>query len=151
MALSAASQASSGSMPRLINLLCTSARLTVLALAVRRSCGVSLSAPGSRLSRASSAEASSTILLTLGGLAPFGNELVHQRSTRLHVPPDQLLGAFDATLQSGDSQLIVFNPQDNFIARIDAQRLAKGGGDYYPTVFIDASAGFLIHVTCSKI
>ena len=77
MGLRVASHASSGLSPRATSLLCTSARLTVLLVALLSSWGVSLSAPGSRLSTARSAEASNTILFIPGCLMSFGNQLVN--------------------------------------------------------------------------
>jgi len=78
--------ASSGSTPPRTSLPWTSARFTALTVAAFRSRGVNFSAPGSLLRTANSAEASSTMLLTLGGLAPFRDQLVDQRRTGFHIP-----------------------------------------------------------------
>jgi len=60
------------------------------------------------------------ILFTLGGLAPFGNQLVDQRRTWFYMLPHKLLGALDAPLQSRDSQFVVFDAQHDFISSVDA-------------------------------
>src|ERR1700675_1772585 len=84
--LSVASHASPGVSPRLTSLPCTSARLTVLLVAVLNISGVSLSAPGSRFSTASRAEASRTILFIPSRLAPFVNQLVDEGCTSATPP-----------------------------------------------------------------
>src|SRR5208337_809297 len=73
----------------------TSARLTVLAAAALMICGVNLSAPGSLLIKARSADASSTTLFTFGCLAAFSNQLVSERDAGLDVFPDQSLSALN--------------------------------------------------------
>src|SRR6266481_162436 len=108
--LRVASHASCGLRPRFTSLLCTSAKLTVLLVATLSSCGVSLSAPGSRLSTARSTEASRTILFISGGLAPFCNQLIDQRRAWLHMPTDKALRSLDAPFQRGDPQLVIFDP-----------------------------------------
>src|SRR5437899_5835242 len=85
MGLSVAAHASRGASPMLTSFPCTSARLTVLLVAVLNISGVSLSAPGSRFSTASTAEASRTILFIPSRLAPFGNQLVDEGHTSLHM------------------------------------------------------------------
>src|SRR6266849_3849035 len=64
---------------------------------------------------ASSAEASSTTLFISRGLAAFGNQFVHQRSTRLHVLADQPLSPLNIAFQSGDAQFVVLNLQDDLV------------------------------------
>src|SRR5438034_2231877 len=97
------SQVSSGLLPSLTSLLCTSARLTVLIIELLNSSTVSFSAPGSLFSTASKAEASSTaMLLTLACLAAFGDQFVHQRPARLYISPDALPGPFEPAFQSCD-------------------------------------------------
>src|SRR5215470_13451554 len=119
--LRVASHASSGVRPRFTSLLCTSARLTVLLVATFSSCGVSFSAPDSRLSTARSAEASRTILFIPGRLAPFGDQLIYQRRTWFHVLADKFLRSLKAAFQRGDPQLVILDPQHDFIPHIDAK------------------------------
>jgi hypothetical protein len=69
---------------------------------------------------ASTAEASNTILLTLRGLPPFGDQFLNQRGTRFYMPPDEALSSLDALFQSHDAQFVIFDAQDNFIANVDA-------------------------------
>src|SRR5882724_8935546 len=120
MGLSVASHASPGASPRLTSLPCTSARLTVLLVAVLNISGVSLSAPGSRFSTASRAEASRTILFIPSRLAPFVNQLVDEGCTSLHMFPDKALSALDTAFQRRDPQFVIVHSQDNFIADIDS-------------------------------
>ncbi len=87
MGLSVASHASPGASPMLTSLPCTSARLTVLLVAVLNISEVSLSAPGSRFSTASRAEASRTILFIPSRLAPFGNQLVSRPANAAEHSP----------------------------------------------------------------
>src|SRR5260370_6294982 len=143
--LSVASQASSGLRPRLTSLLCTSARLTVLLAAVLNNWGVSLSAPGSRLSTARSAEASSTILFIARGLAPFGDQLVSQRYAWFHMFSDKALGPLQTAFQRRDAQFIILDSQHDFVADVDTERLAKRSWDDHTAVFIDTHAGFYFH------
>src|SRR5579863_4205168 len=145
MGLMLASQASSGLIPRLTSLLCTSARLTVLLMAALNSWGVSLSAPGSRLSTARSAEASSTILFTFRGLTALRNQLVHQRGAWFYMPPDKLLCPLDAPLKGRDAQFVVFNSQHDLIADMYTQGLAEGCGNDDAAIFVDPGSGFVLH------
>jgi len=94
--------------------------LTVLLVAVLNISGVSLSAPGSRFSTASTAEASRTILFIPSRLAPFGNQLVDEGRTSLHMLPDKALSALDAAFHRRDPQFVILHAQDNFIAEIDS-------------------------------
>jgi len=61
------------------------------------------------------------------------------------VLPDNALGALQATLQGGDAQLVIFDPQKDLISDIDAKSLAKGSGDHDAAILIDAQPGFCIH------
>src|ERR1039458_5602782 len=108
--------------------------------------GVSLSAPGSRLSMAKSADASSTILLTLGRLAPFSDQLIDERDSGLDVLSYMPLRPLDAAFHGRDPQFVLFNAQDNLVTWIDAERFAKGSGDDYAAIFVDPQSGFCIHV-----
>jgi hypothetical protein len=119
--------------------------LTVLLVAVLNISGVSLSAPGSRFSTASRAEASSTILFIASRLAPFGNQLVDEGRTSLHMRPDKALSSLDAAFQRRDPQFVILHAQDNFVADIDSQRLAKRGWYDDTAVLIDTLPGFRIH------
>src|SRR6266403_584013 len=145
MGLSVFSHASSGLTPSLTSLVCTSARLTVLLVAMLNSSGGSLSAPGSWLSNASNTEESSTILLTLGGLAAFRNEFVNQRPAGFYISPDTLLGSLKTAFQGCNPQFVVFDPQNDFVPDIDAERLAKRRGNHDAAVLIHAHSGFGIH------
>src|SRR5271165_666556 len=142
MAARVSSHASSGSPPRLTSLVWTSARFTMLPAALLNISGVNFSEPGSRLSIASMADASRTILLMLGGLAAFGDEFVRQRHARFHILANAPLGALETALHGRDPQLVVFHAQDDFVAGLDSERLAKGGGDHDAAVLVDPHAGF---------
>jgi hypothetical protein len=61
--------------------------------------GVNISAPGSLLSTAICADASSTTLLKFGGLAPFRNQIIHQGGAGLDIFPDQSLSALNSAFQ----------------------------------------------------
>src|SRR5208282_2955750 len=104
MGLRVSSHASWGLPPSLTSLVWTSARLTVLQVASLNSSGVSVSEPGSLLSNASTAEASSTTLLMFGCLAAFGNEFAGQRPAGPYVPLDALLRALDTPFEGRDPQ-----------------------------------------------
>jgi hypothetical protein len=101
-----------------------------------------LSSPGSRLSTARSTEASRTILFISGRLAPFCNQLIDQRRTWFNVLADEPLRSLDAAFQRGDPQLVIFDPQNDFIPDIDAKGFAKCGGDNDSAIFVDAQASF---------
>src|ERR1035437_4046922 len=147
MGLVVSSHASSEAHPRLTSLACTSARLTVLPTAMASSSGVSFSRPGSPLMTARIAEASSTILFILGCLAAFGEQLIDQRHAGFYILPGAALGPLNAPLLGRDSQLIVLDPQHNFISNLNAKRLTECRRNNDATVFVDALADFLIHVT----
>jgi len=119
--------------------------LTVLQVALLNSSGVSLSAPGSLLSSARTAEASSTTLLMFGCLAAFGNEFAGQRPAGFYVSPDAPLRPLDAPFQRRDSQFVILDSQHHLIAGVDTQRLAKRSGDHHSAIFIDPQSGFRIH------
>jgi hypothetical protein len=57
------------------------------------------------------------------------------------------LGALDAVFHGRYPQFVVLHAQQNFVARIDAERFAKGSRDHHPSVFINPQPGFGIHVT----
>src|SRR5690348_8248319 len=143
--LRVASQASREFNPRSTSLLCTSARFTVLLTAVLRSSGVNLSAPDSPFSTASSAEASKTILFTLGCPAALRDQLVNQRGTRPYMLADKPLRPLDPAFQGSDAQFVIFHSQNDFVAGIDAQRFAKLRGNHNTAIFIHAQAGFSVH------
>ena len=44
-----------------------------------------------------------------------------------------------------DAQFVVFNPYHDFIANIDPQRLAKGGGNDDAAILIDPGSGFVMN------
>src|SRR5215472_18056210 len=104
--LRVASQASRGLIPLSTSLLCTSARLTVLLTPLLSNSGVNFSAPDSRFSTVSSAEASRTILFTLGCLAALRNQFVDQRGARFHVLANKPLRSLEPALPGGDPQFI---------------------------------------------
>src|SRR5450631_585318 len=114
-------------------------------------CGVSLSAPGSRFSIAKSADASSTILLTLGRLAPFSDQLIDERDSGLDVLSYMPLCPLDATFHGGDPQFVLFQAQDNLVTWFDAERFAEGSWYYDAAVFVDPQPRFCVHVIPPRI
>src|ERR1019366_3004454 len=105
-------------------------------------CEVNFSAPGSSLRMASSAEASSTILLTFGGLAPFENQRVNQRDARLHMSSDEFLRLFDPVLHGDNLQFVFPQPQDQFISCANSQGVAKRCRDDDAPIFIHPHSCF---------
>src|SRR5271166_4202006 len=148
MGLVASSHASSGVHPRLTNLVCTSAKLTVLATATASSSGVSLSYPGSRLMSARIADASSTTLFLFmsGCYATLGQQFVNQRRAGFHIMPGALLRPLDAALLSRDAQFVVLDPQHNLISYLNAKGFTEGCRDNNAAILIHACTGFDIHV-----
>jgi hypothetical protein len=82
----------------------------------------------------------------LAGLAPFGDQLIHQGPAGLYMFMDELLRALDALAHAGDAKLIVVEAEDEFVARSNPQRLTNGSGYDNPSVLIDAGP-YLWHVT----
>src|ERR1700686_2388910 len=142
MRLSASSHASSGLPPSLTSLVCTSARFTVLLVALLNSSGVRASEPGSLFNNASRTEASKTALLTLCRLAAFCDQFVSQRPAGFYVAPNAPLGLLEAPLQRRDPQFIFFDPQDDLVSGFDPECFAVGGGDYEAAILINARPGF---------
>jgi len=70
---------------------------------------------------ASTADASSTILLTPGRLAAFGEQFVHQGCATFQVAAGTLTGALDAALLSSNAQFVVLQAEDDFVTDIDTQ------------------------------
>ena len=102
-----------------------------------------MSAPASPLRIASTAEASSTILLTFRCLSPFRNQFVNQRCTRFYVLPDQALSALNTPFQSRDAKFVIFDAQYDFIADINPHGFTKRSRDDNPPVLIDPGSSFL--------
>src|SRR5712671_72988 len=134
-----ASHASPAAIPNPTSLPCASATFTALttAFSSKSNCRVNISAPGSSCRTARRTEASSTILFTPRRLAALRDQFVHQRLSRRHVSPHQFLGLGQSLPQRGDSQFVVFNPENDRIAGINAESPAKGSGDHHAAVFID--------------
>jgi hypothetical protein len=82
----------------------------------------------------------------LAGLAPFEDQLIHQRPAGLYMFLDELLCALDALAHAGDAKLMVMEAQDELVARSDSKRLTNGSGYDNPSVLIDAGP-YLWHVT----
>src|SRR5882724_9980790 len=118
--LSAESHAASPGIPAVTSLLCTSQRLTVLTIAPLSRAGVNFSEPRSCRRTASRADASRTTLLTTSGLAPLGDKLIDQGAFPFDVLADELLRPLDVAFQRRDTQLVVFDSQDYFIAWSDS-------------------------------
>ena len=93
------------------------------------------------------AEASSTILLTLGGLAPFRQQFIHQGNAGLQVAPGAALCALNPPLLRSDPQFIVSDPQQDFIPDLDAQRPTEGSRDDDTTILAHTDSGLFLHGT----
>src|SRR6202030_2362063 len=119
--------------------------LTVLVAAMLMISGVNISAPGSLLSTAISADASSTTLLTFGGLAPFSNQFIHQGGTGLDIFPDQSLGALNSAFHGRNPQFVALHAQNHFVSGLDPKRFPIRSGNDDASVLVDARAGFNIH------
>jgi hypothetical protein len=91
------------------------------------------------------AEASSTILFTFGGLATVREQLIYQRCAALYILSGSTLRTLDAALLGSDAQFVVFDPQDDFIPNLDAQRLSKRRWDHDTAVLIHSRPGFFWH------
>jgi hypothetical protein len=78
------------------------------------------------------------ILFTPRSLAALGNQFVNQRRSRRNAFAYQLLGFGQATPQRGDSQLIVFDAQNNSAARLDTEGAAKRSRDKNSPAFVNA-------------
>src|SRR5580698_5216109 len=77
--------------------------------------------------------------------ASIGNQFVNQRRARLHVAPDQALGAFDPCFQGGDAQFVVLDPQHDFVSRVDAKSLTKGCRNNIASPSADTGSAFVFH------
>jgi len=55
----------------------------------------------------------------------------------------QLLSFGQALPQGGESQLLVFNPQNDCVSRPDAKSPPKRSRDHYPPVFVDTDMTFM--------
>jgi len=55
------------------------------------------------------------------------------------------LRSFNAALLRGDSQSIIFKPQENLIPNVDSERLAKSAGNDHAAVLVDTLSHFLFH------
>jgi hypothetical protein len=78
--------------------------------------------------------------------ASIGNQFVDQRRARLHVTPNQALGACDSSFQGGYAQFVVLDPQHDFVSRIDAQRLTKGCRNYDASPCANTGSALAFHV-----
>src|ERR1700733_8350033 len=108
-------QDSSGSPPSLTKMVCTSARLTALVVARLSNSGVSFPEPGSSLSRARMAEASSTTLFKQGCPASFRNQFVREHPSRFDKCAQARPGFGQAALQGRDANLVVLKAQFDLI------------------------------------
>jgi len=61
----------------------------------------------------------------LRGLAAFGEQLMHQRGSRLQILPGALLGSLNAALLGGDAQFVVFDAEHDLVSNFDAEGFAK--------------------------
>jgi hypothetical protein len=59
--------------------------------------------------------------------------------------PNKALSSLDAAFRRRDPQFVILHAQDNFIADIDSQRLAKRSWYDNTTVLIDTLPGFRTH------
>jgi hypothetical protein len=75
------------------------------------------------------------------------DQLVRQGDARLYVLVDESLRALKALLQGRDTEFIVFDSKDDFIAGVDSDRPAESDWDHHATVFADPESGFLRHVS----
>jgi hypothetical protein len=92
---------------------------------------------------AMTADASNTILLTLRRPAAVCDQFVNQRRTWFHMLPHKALSALDTLFESQDAQFVIFDAQHDFIAKFDAEGLAKRRGNHDSAVFIDSGSRFL--------
>jgi hypothetical protein len=80
-----------------------------------------------------------------GGLAPLRQQLIHKRLAGFQVASGALLRTLNALLLSGDPQLIISHPQQDFIAHLDTQRPAKRSRDDNTSVLAHTNSGFFGH------
>src|ERR1039457_2820117 len=93
------------------------------------------------------AEASSTILFILGGLAAFRKQFADQRRAGFYILPGAALCPLNAALLGGDSQFVSLKAQYNFISNLNAKGLAECRGNDDATVLVYSLTDFLFHVT----
>jgi hypothetical protein len=84
-------------------------------------------------------------LLTARRPAPIGNQFVNQRRAWFHMTPDEPLGPFNSRFQGGDAQLVVLDPQHDFVSNIDAEGLTKGCRNNNPSICADPGSAFVFH------
>src|SRR6185312_6347259 len=90
------------------------------------------SPPGSPLSNASKAEASTAELLTFRLASALSEEFVDQRAAFRHMLSHHRLRARYGLVKGDQAELVVFDAQDNLIAYPQAQRLSILGRDHDP-------------------
>jgi hypothetical protein len=56
--------------------------------------------------------------------------------------PSAALRFLNSALLGSDAQFVAFDPQDDFISHLDAERLSKRRWDYNTTVLIHSRPGF---------
>src|SRR5271156_2222977 len=114
----ASAQDSSGSPPSLTRMACTSARFTALAVARLNSSGVSFPEPGSSLSRARMAEASSTTLFKQDCPASFRDQFVREQPSRFDKCSQARPRPGKPALQGRDANLVVLKAQVDLIPHL---------------------------------
>jgi hypothetical protein len=82
---------------------------------------------------ASSADASRTMLRTLGLAPALDDELVGERPIRGEVPPEYLLGASKRMPRGREAEFTVVEAHVQFVPLVDAQRLTMRRGDHDAT------------------
>jgi len=88
------------------------------------------------------ADASSTTLFTLRGLASLREQFINQRRTPLYILPRTALRPLDSSLLGRDAQFVIFDPQHDLIPNLDAEGLAKGRRNHDTSVLVYACSGF---------
>src|SRR5581483_1992376 len=95
------------------------------------------------------AEASTTTLLMLRGLATLGQQFVNQRGPGFDVLSGAPLRTCNAALLGGDVQRVVLQTQCNLIPHFYAQGFSKSGRYNDSPILVDAQPSFPLHDSSS--